>query len=145
MTTTETSLDVRHVYEVYATTFATRDPDAIVRLHADDTQFWQHTGEEPVRGREAVREKFAQVFAQWPQFGFDVHRVLVGERHWVLDWALTSVLTDPHGNERPVRFDCVDVVDIDDAGLVVRKDTFVDLVQAQAAMLSVAAEPERTI
>jgi hypothetical protein len=126
--------DTRRLFDRYASTFARRDPDAIVQLHSADSQFWLHLGEQPVRGRAAIRDKFSELFQQWPSFGFDTYRVFVGDRHWVLDWALTAVLTDPDGSPRPVRFDCIDVVEVDDDGLVVRKDTFVDLVQAQQAL-----------
>jgi hypothetical protein len=76
--------------------------------------------------RDEVRDAFADMFRQWPEFGFHVHRVLIGQDHWVLDWALTAVLTGPDGSRRPVRFDCIDIVTIDERGLVARKDTFVD-------------------
>jgi uncharacterized protein (TIGR02246 family) len=126
--------DIQTVFDRYAATFATRDPDAIVRLHSPDSQFWLHLGEEPIRGRAAIRDRFSEYFEQWPSFGFDTYRVHVGPHHWVLDWALTSVLAGVDGTKRPVRFDCIDLVEVDYDGLVARKDTFVDLVQAQAAI-----------
>ena len=43
----------------------------------------------------------------------------------MLDWALIS---------GDIRFDCLDVVDVSPEGLVARKDTFVDMVQLQAAI-----------
>jgi hypothetical protein len=131
---TAARVETRTVFDRYATTFATCDPDAIVRLHSPDSQFWLHLGEEPVRGRDAIRDRFAEYFQQWPSFGFDTYRVHVGDRHWVLDWALTAKLRGADGMDRPVRFDCLDLVEIDNGGLVTRKDTFVDLVQAQAAI-----------
>lgn len=130
----DTGLDVRALFERYAAAWAARDPDAIVALHSPDTQFWMHLDAEPARGRDAVRAAFADVFAQWPEFGFEVYRVLVGADHWVLDWALTAVLTDPDGTRRPVRFDCLDVVTIDQAGLVLRKDVFVDSAQVEKVL-----------
>jgi hypothetical protein len=60
--------------------------------------------------------------------------VLVGTHHWVLDWTLTAVLTDPDGTRRPVRVDCLDIVTVDPAGLVPRKDTFPDFPQALKAL-----------
>ena len=51
--------------------------------------------------------------------------MLYGEDHWVLDWALIS---------GDIRFDCLDVVVVSPDGLVARKDTFVDMVQMQAAL-----------
>jgi uncharacterized protein (TIGR02246 family) len=135
---TAIAVDTRAVYETYATTFATCDPDAIVVLHTEDSQFWLHLGEEPVQGRAAIRDRFAQYFEQWRSFGFDVYRVRFGDRHWVLDWALTSEIIGADGTPKPVRFDCIDLVEVDDDGLVTRKDTFVDLVQAQQALTDAA-------
>ena len=132
--TAAVTIDTASIFDRYASTFATRDPDAIVELHTPDSQFWLHLGEQPVRGRQAIRDRFAELFEQWPSFGFDTYRVRVGDRHWVLDWALTAELTGPDRTRRAVRFDCIDLVEIDDNGLVTRKDTFVDLVQAQQAL-----------
>lgn len=74
-----TATDVRALFERYAAVYATRDPDVIVALHAEDTQFWLRLDAEPVCGRPAVRETFAGFFRDWPEFGFDVHRVLTGQ------------------------------------------------------------------
>jgi uncharacterized protein (TIGR02246 family) len=136
MTTTDEQLDVRALFERYAEAWAARDPDAIVALHSPDTQYWMHLDAELARGRDVVRAAFAGVFEQWREFGFDVYRVLVGADHWVLDWALTAVLTDAGGNRHPVRFDCLDVVTLDRDGLVVRKDVFVDSGQVERALAS---------
>src|SRR5215207_5459201 len=119
-TAAPTDQDVRALFERYAATFATHDVEAITALHA------------------AVAETFAGFFAAWPRFGFEVHRVLVGADHWVLDWAATAELTRPDGTPVPVRFDCLDVVTVDADGLVTRKDTFVDHAQAQAALAAAA-------
>jgi len=132
-----TQVDTTHLEQVaerYFTAWARRDPDAIVQLHTEDTQFWAHGSGDPVVGREAVRETFASIFELFPEFGFEAYRVLYGPGFWVLDWALTARL---HG--RPVRFDALDVVTVDPDGLVVRKDTFVDHAQMQAALDPAAA------
>ncbi|MEV0389577.1 nuclear transport factor 2 family protein [Nonomuraea sp. NPDC050643] len=135
------SLDVEKLFDAYASTFATRDAHAIVALHSPQTKFWLRNGEQPVHGRPAVRETFAAMFEQWPEMGFEVHRLITGDRHWVLDWALTAVLTTPDGARHPVSFDCLDVVILDQNGLVERKDTFIDLPQAQAALTAVTSRP----
>lgn len=131
--------DVRALFDRYAATFATRDVDAIVALHAPDSQFWLHLDREPARGRAAIAATFAGFFAEWPELGFVVRRVLTGPDHWVLDWALTAELAHPDGRAVPVRFDCLDVVVVDADGLVARKDTFVDSVQAAKALAAAAA------
>ena len=126
--------DIRKIADVYFAAWEACDPDAIVALHAPDTQFWLHLGTEPAKGRDAVRRAFADIFVQFPQFGFETYRTFFGADHWVLDWALTAVLPGDGGPGRPVRFDCVDVVTVDSDGLVQRKDTFVDMVQLNAAL-----------
>jgi ketosteroid isomerase-like protein len=124
-----TALDLKAISECYFAAWAARDPDAIVALHTDDTRFWTHLGGEPVVGRDAVRATFAEIFEQFPGFAFETYRVLYGDNHWVLDWALIS---------GDIRFDCLDVVDVSPDGLVSRKNTFIDAAQLQAAMGKVA-------
>jgi hypothetical protein len=88
---------------------------------------------EAARGKEAVRAAFAEIFERFPGFDFDVHRVLLGEGHWVLDWTLIS-----RDGERELRLDCIDAVVVSAEGLVERKDTFIDAVQLQAALTEAA-------
>lgn len=123
--TATAAVDVKAISERYFAAWAQRDPDAIVALHTDDTQFWTHTGGEPVVGRDAVRTTFSQLFEVFPDFSFETYRVFYGADHWVLDWVLIS---------GDIRFDCLDIVVVSPDGLVARKDTFIDTVQLQAAM-----------
>jgi hypothetical protein len=124
-----TELDLKTVSERYFAAWAAHDPDAIVALHTPDTQFWMHMGGDPVVGRDAVRATFAEIFAQFPDLTWETYRVLFGEDHWILDWALIS---------GDIRFDCLDVVNVTPDGLVARKDTFVDAAQLQAALEAIA-------
>src|SRR5215217_8121701 len=119
MEATREHTGVEAVAETYFAAWEARDPDRIAALHTDDTRFQIHAANEPTVGREAVRDAFAGLFEQWPNFAFDVHRVLYGDDHWVLDWALLS----SGGPAGDVRFDCLDVVTVEN-GLVARKDTF---------------------
>jgi hypothetical protein len=123
-------LDLKAISERYFAAWAARDPDAIVALHTADTRFWTHAGGEAVVGRDGVRETFAGIFEQFPDFSFETYRVLYGDDHWVLDWALIS---------GDLRFDCLDVVNVSPDGLVARKDTFIDATQLQAALGAVSA------
>jgi ketosteroid isomerase-like protein len=129
MSSTDTSedkmTDLEMISERYFAAWAARDVDAIIEFHTEDTQFWMHAGTEPVRGRAAVRDAFAEILERFPDFGFEMYRVLYAADHWVLDWALIS---------GDIRFDCLDVVNVTGDGLVARKDTFIDLVQLQAGL-----------
>lgn len=139
MSESNEALDLKEISERYFAAWEANDPDAIVALHTEDTQFWSHLGTEPVVGREAVRGMFAELFERFPEFAFETYRVLYGPDFWVLDWAL---IFKPEGSDQTQRFDCLDVVNVSAEGLVARKDTFIDMVQLQAALpqLDVAAE-----
>ena len=118
MTTATAGLDVRQVTEAYFAAWEALDPDRIAALHSTDTQLQIHTaGSEPVIGRDHVRQTLANVFAQFPGYTFEIHQLLIGHDHWVLDWTLLSDIGS---------LDCMDVVMLDAAGLVRRKDTYVD-------------------
>src|SRR5262245_57111433 len=138
-TSGEPPLDLEAISERYFSAWADRDPDAIVALHTKDTQFWSHLGMEPVKGRDAVRETFADLFERFPEFDFETSRVLYGPDFWVLDWAL---IFRPEGSDQTARFDCLDVVNVSPEGFVARKDTFIDMVQLQAAMPEVDVKDE---
>lgn len=128
--TSITTLDLAAISAEYFAGWAARDPDRIAALHTRDSRFEIHAGSGPVEGRDAVRDAVAGLFETWPNFAFESHRVLLGERHWVLDWTLIS----SGGPSGDVAFDCLDVVTVTDEGLVERKDTFVDPAQLNAAL-----------
>jgi ketosteroid isomerase-like protein len=129
------ALDVKQISETYFAGWEARDPDAIAALHTEDTMFWSHHAGAPVRGRAAVRDTFAGLFETFEDFGFETYRVVLGDDHWVLDWALTARV-----DGTPVRFDCIDLVMLSPEGLVARKDTFVDASQIPAALLAAQTE-----
>jgi ketosteroid isomerase-like protein len=132
-------LDIRAIYEHYVAVYATRDVEEIKKNHSIDSRFWLHNGGKPVVGRDAIAQTFAETFRLWPQTGFEVYRTIFHERGWILDWAMTAILKGPDGSDRPVRFDALDVVDVDEAGLVCRKDTFIDSTQVKAAFSAASA------
>jgi SnoaL-like domain len=124
------------IFERYAKCWADRDPEAIVRLHTEDTIFWLHNGGEQVHGKDVVRRTFAGMFEQFPNFRFEVYRTFFGLDHWVLDWALLCTLPASDGSgTREARWDCIDVVTVTAEGLVSRKDTFIDAAQAARALV----------
>lgn len=122
-----TDLRIPDLYQRYVNTFATRDVDAIVALHAEDTVFEQHTGRPPMSGRMGVHAAFTEIFQTWPDLTFEVERFLFGDRFWVLDWTLVA-------NEGATRLDCFDVVTVDEAGLVLRKDTYANMAELRGSM-----------
>lgn len=124
-----TKLDIADIAERYALAWMSRDPGAILALHAPNSTFQAHGRSAEVRGHDALYKEFAEIFERYPGFGVVTHRVLLGERHWTLDWNLTF---QPPGQERR-GFHALDVVEVNEDGLVTRKDTFFDYAQVKAA------------
>jgi len=132
--TTTTEVDIESIQAAYVVAWADRDVDRIVSMHATDTQFWMHINEQPITGLAAVHDAFTKIFDDYADFRFTTYRIIHGPQHWVLDWALETSARASDGSLRPLRWDCLDIVTVNDNGKVVRKDTFVDYPQAEAAM-----------
>lgn len=122
-------LDVAAIADRYAAAWISRNPEAILALHAPDSTFQAHGRGAEVKGKSALLKEFAAVFERYPNFGVETRRLLLGDKHWTLDWDLTF---QPPGKERR-KFHALDVVEVDDAGLVKKKDTFFDFAQVKAA------------
>lgn len=109
--------------------FNDHDLDAIMAFFADDCVLETPRGQHPwgtrFSGREEVRDGLAQRFRGLP----DVH--YADDEHWVSDahgvsrWLLSGTTTD--GEQVQVR-GC-DLLDLDDTGLVTRKDSYWKIVQ----------------
>ena len=122
-------LNIAAIADRYAAAWTSHDPSAILALHAPDSSFQAHGRGTQVRGHDALLKEFAEVFERYPNFGVETHRLLLGERHWTLDWTLTF---QPPGKTRR-GFRALDVVEVDDNGAITSKDTFFDFAQVKAA------------
>lgn len=120
-------LSTEAVFERYHAAWEANDPDRIAALHSEDSSYVLHDGSARVHGRQALRTHFAELFKTLPPFTFRVHRTIFGERHWVLEWSM--VVTTP-GGEQSV--DMFDIVDVNDAGEVTRKDVYINGAQQRA-------------
>jgi uncharacterized protein (TIGR02246 family) len=128
---TSGSFDLRAVYDTYNAAWMAHDPDRIVALHSADSSFWMRHGVLPVRGREALRAHIAGIFQLYPEFGLEINRALFGDRHWTMDYVMTAKVLLKDGSTMPIRVDMVDVVNVDEHGLVTRKDAYMDGAQVQ--------------
>jgi steroid delta-isomerase-like uncharacterized protein len=132
---TAQKLDLTAISERYFAAWAARDLDAIVALHTDDTKFHLHVGDEPARGRAAVRETFAQILTQWPDLHFHPVALRYGDDFWVAQWRMTATGADGSRMEA----DAVDVITVVD-GLVKTKDTYVDSITIQQQLAAATQE-----
>lgn len=119
----ERSLSVAALFDRYHVGWETRDPDLIASLHSEDTVFALHDGTEPVTGRERLREHCRQLFATF-DFSMEMGRLFYGDDHWVFEWTMLLALAEPGGAPFVARVGMLDVVTLNEAGEVVRKDVY---------------------
>jgi steroid delta-isomerase-like uncharacterized protein len=124
------------LFQRYADAWGRRDPDAIVALHTEDTQFHAHVGQEPARGKAAVRQAFADLLAQFPDLAFEQVSLIIGSDFWVVEWKMSGTVA-----ATGVSFD-VDLLDriTVEAGLVKTKDSYLDAVSMQSQLGLVTAQ-----
>jgi uncharacterized protein (TIGR02246 family) len=122
------------LFERYHAAWVAHDPDAIASMHTTGSVFHLHAGQEPERGREAIRNAVAQFFELVPDLGFEPVSLRVGEDYWVAEWTMTG--TSRTG--APVEIDLVDVVSVEE-GLVASKQSYVDGAAMQVAMANISA------
>ncbi|MGH2952682.1 MAG: nuclear transport factor 2 family protein [Solirubrobacterales bacterium] len=79
----------------YGEAWAARDADLIASFHADDGIFQLHSGGEPVRGREAIRDTFAGFLAQFPDLTFTEQELLPAPWGWTVRWTMSGTLAQP--------------------------------------------------
>lgn len=125
-------LDLQDIFDRNHAAWEALDPDQIVALYSADASFWVQ-GSPRIEGRDALRQHFAKLAAQFGRFGWDVRRLMFGDRHWVFEYDMLITLKDRDGEAFTARVPMVDIVDVNDAGEVTRKDVFVDNEARQAA------------
>jgi steroid delta-isomerase-like uncharacterized protein len=129
------AFSITELAERYADAWHSHDPDAIVALHTDDTVFHMHVGDQPARGRDAVRETFARILAQWPDLHFHPVALRFGEDFWVAEWRMTATSADSGAH---MDAEAVDVITVED-GRVKTKDTYLDAITIQQQIAAVGA------
>ena len=120
--------------ERYNAAWNDHDVDAIMKMHAPDMVFHNHTAGESATGEE-VRGHLESIFGTWPDIRFETRRLYVRDGLVVQEWTATAthtstmrrgeIVAEPTG--RKVTWDGMDVIPFED-GLVKRKDVYSDSV-----------------
>jgi hypothetical protein len=126
--------DTQALFERYHLGWETRDPKLIASLHSADTVFHVHDGSEPVFGRDELLSHCAGLFEQY-DFSLERGRLLCGSDFWVFEWQMVMNFTGTDGVPFTATCEMLDVVTLNEAGEVVRKDVFVNGAQQQAAFM----------
>lgn len=132
-------LSVADLFDRYHVGWETKDADLIASLHSEDTVFVLHDGTEPVKGRERLREHCRQLFATF-DFTMEMGRRLYGDDHWVFEWTMVLTLAEPGGGPFAARVGMLDVVTVNEAGEVTRKDVYPNGREMYAAFLRAGIE-----
>jgi hypothetical protein len=128
------SLSLPDLFARYHIGWESRDPAMIASLHSEDSVFHMHDGSGPVHGRDALRQHCADLFARF-DWSFEMGRRLYGADHWVFEWTMVLALDEPGGAPFTTSVDMLDVVTLNGAGEVTRKDVYMNGSQAQAAFM----------
>jgi hypothetical protein len=127
-----TGLDTQALFERYHVGWVTRNPDLIASLHSGDTIFWLHDERGPVEGREALRRHCVDLFASY-RFGLEEGRKFFGPDYWIFEWTMVLDLADKGGKPFTARVEMLDVVTVNEAGEVTRKDVYMNGAQRREA------------
>jgi steroid delta-isomerase-like uncharacterized protein len=110
------------------------DLDAIMKMHAPDMVFENHTAGEAAHGEEA-RAHIGSIFETWPDIHFEARRLYVRDGVVTQEWTASAthvntmrrgdLVAEPTGKR--VEWRGVDVIPFED-GLVKRKDVYSDSV-----------------
>lgn len=124
--------DTSNLFERHPAAREAMDPDKIAALHSAELLFWLQDGSSRIQGQEVIHRHIAGSFQAYGRFDWDTRRVIFGHRFWVIEYDTLLELKDRQGATFVARVSIIDVVDVNDAGEVLRKDVFMDAVARQA-------------
>lgn len=113
---------IKGIFTDYVHAWQARDRDALLACFADDVVHVDPYPSEPNVGRDAVGVFFDQTVAMTDAMRFDIGRVIVGGDRGVFPFTVCSSIggTD-------VEVDAVDVISVDDSGLITSLTAYVDM------------------
>jgi steroid delta-isomerase-like uncharacterized protein len=132
-------LPVEALAREYDAAWNAGDVDAIVARHAQDGSYHLHVAGAPViTGRQTLHKAFTAALANWRELSFEPVRVRCEERGYVWESTVRGVLERPLRlgavtvpvTGTPLRFTGVDLVTLDQDGLISTKDTYFDILAA---------------
>jgi uncharacterized protein (TIGR02246 family) len=121
MSLEETLLDVRAVLAAYFDGINSERYEDVAALFAEDGVL-SAPGMRPRRGREEIAAYFPKVLARYPEHFDDATRILVDGRAAAVEIDFTGKLD----TGEPIRFQAIDIFDLDAQGRIARLSTWYD-------------------
>ena len=107
------------------------DPDAVAAVFAVGAELRDAGNPEPVKGRDAIRERAAGLLEQFPDFHLERVQLIVEPPRNADRWIATATHAE---TGRPVRVEGATFTELDDDGLVIRDFNFIDTAALQAQL-----------
>ena len=136
---TPPSFDIREFAMEYDKAWRAMDPDAIAAHHTEDGTYQLHVaGLAAVVGREAMRATFVASLAMWRELSFSFDKAFYGDSFFVWQSTMHGVLAEPlalgavtiPANGKRLSLHGVDVITLNEEGLIQSKETHFDFVAA---------------
>jgi hypothetical protein len=137
--TTLAPVEIEAIAREYDAAWNAKDLDAIVSRHAENGTYRLNAAGTPtIRGRESIRAAFAASLGNWSELAFEMEQARFGDGFYVWSSSLRGVLAKPlelgavtiPANEARLAFSGVDVITLDERGLIESKQTYFDIVAA---------------
>jgi len=137
--TTLAPVEVEAIARDYDAAWNAKDLDAIVSRHAEGGTYRLNVAGTPaVKGREAIRDAFAASLGNWRDLSFELEEALYGDGFYVWSSSVRGVLAKPlalgavtiPANGLRLVFSGVDVITLNERGLIESKHTHFDVIAA---------------
>ena len=128
------ALDRAHIEAANDATYAAwnaRDPDAVAAIFAEHAEMIDTGNPEPIRGREAIRQRAVDLFAAFGEFHLERVQLLVdppaNADRWVVSAQHTGEFLGIAPTGRRIRVDGCTFSTFDEDGLVIHDVNFWDV------------------
>ncbi len=100
------------------------DPDAVAAVFPEHAELRDAGTPEPVKGRDAIRDRAAGLLAQFPDFQLERVQLIVEPPHNSDRWVATATHAE---TGKPVRVEGATFTELGEDGLVIRDFNFIDM------------------
>lgn len=136
---TTPKFDIQAFSRDYDQAWQAKDPDAISAMHAESGTYVLHVAGLPaIQGREAMRVAFASSLANWRELRFSFDKAHYGDSFYSWQATMHGILAQPlelgavtiPANGKPLALSGIDVITLDENGLIASKESYFDVVAA---------------
>jgi steroid delta-isomerase-like uncharacterized protein len=131
--------DIRTFAREYDQAWQAKDPDAISAMHAENGTFQLHVAGLPeIQGRMAMRDAFATSLENWRELSFSFDKAFYGDSFYIWQATMHGILARPlemgavtiPANGKTLALNGIDVISLDEKGLIASKESYFDVVAA---------------